>query len=594
MSTRASAATACAQFAATAASCASAVALRTRDGSISWTWSDYAERSRQAAGALSALGVRRGDAVCLWLRNRPGLHAADAGAMLLGAVPVPIYTTAGDGHASHVIGDSGCRVLITESAFLGAALAIRSSGLTALGTIVLMEGAGSDALAWDAILADADPAFDHWPTALQARPDDPITIVYTAGSTGRPKGVRITHANVAAQVTALTDSLGLTHGMRVVSSLPTATIADRLCSQYLPMWLGWEVTCCPDPALAPVFLREVRPEFLFAAPWTWEALRVAFMARIDNAEALRALDLALHRVYLLDSAAEIPQELTAACAAADAAFFTPLRARLGLGDIRHSLMGAARCPPGLSAFFRAIGVPAAELYGLTESTGVVSINTAEGRTGHVGQPLPGCELRLSQEHEILVRGPVIATSYQDGPQAERASTDADGWLSTGDTGAIGPDGGLRIVDRIDALIRTQAGLILSPANVETALCAASPLVGHACVVGEGRPYPVALLTLDGDGARRWARDHELGGADLGVLANHPEVLGAVAGSVAEANLGLDAHERIRRFQFLGADWEPGGDELTQTSMLRRHVIACKYAPELEALYEGDGVEPTQR
>lgn len=591
MSTRASAATACARFATTATSYADCVAVRTRDGSISWTWSAYAERSRQAAAALSGLGVRRGDSVGLWLRNRPGFHAADAGAMLLGAVPVSIHTAARDEHVAHVVQDSGCRVLITEPAFLGTALAIRSSGITALSTIVLIEGAGPGVLEWDRLLADGDPAFDFAAACRQARPDDPITIAYTAGTTGPPKGIRVTHANVSAQVTGLIDALGLTDGLRVVSALPTATIAERLCSQYLPMWLGWEVTCCPDPALAPAFLREVRPGFFFAPPRTWEALRTAVMARIDSAESLRALDLALHRVHLRSTGQPVPPDLTSACSAADAAFFTPLRARLGLEDIRHSLIGAAHCPGELTAFFHAIGVPAVELYGLAESTGVVSLNTAAARLGHVGQPLPGCEVRLSQHQEILVRGPVIATAYQDGPQGERPVVDVDGWLSTGDVGAVDADGELRILDRVDALIRGPEGHTVSPARLETALRAASPLVGHACVVGEDRPYAVALLTLDGDGARHWGNDHDLRGADLGVLVSHPEVLGAVAGGVARANVGLEPHERIHRFLLLGADWEPGSDELTQTGTLRRNVIFLKYAPELHALYEGDGVEP---
>lgn len=594
MSTRASAATACAWFATTAMSHSDSVAVRTRDGSISWTWSEYAERSRRAAAALSDLGVRRGDSIGLWLRNRPGFHAADAGAMLLGAVTASIDAAAGDEHVAHVVLDSGCRVLITEPAFLGTALAIRNGGLTALTTIILIEGAGPGVLEWDRLLARGDPSFDFAAACLRARPEDPITIAYTAGTAGTPKGVRVTHANVSAQVTRLVDALALTHGLRVVSALPTAMIAERLCSQYLPMRLGWEVTCCPDPTLAPAFMREVRPEFFFAPPGSWEALRRAAMARIDSADALRALDLVLERVHLRSSGRPIPPELTSACAAADGTYFAPLRARLGLGEIRHSLIGTAPCPVELTAFFHAIGLPAVELYGLAESTGVVSLNTTAPGLGHVGHALPGCEVRLSGRGEILVRGPVVAAAYQDGPDRERpTTTDDDGWLSTGDVGTFDADGALGILDRTDALIRSPHGHTVSPARVEASLRAASPLVGHACVVGRDRPYAVALLTLDGDGARRWANGRDLRAADLGVLANHPEVLGAVAAGVARANVGLEPPERIRRFLLLGADWERGSDELTQTGTLRRNVIVLKYAPEVHALYEGDGVEPTR-
>lgn len=597
MATRASAATVCEQFAATAAAHASDVAVRTRDASISWTWAEYAARARRAAAALTGLGIEQGDTVGLWLRNRPAFHVVDAGAMLIGAVPTSIYTSSQDVHAAHVIRDSGCRVLITEPTFLGSALTIRNSGTTALETIILVDGEGPGATAWDDLLACADPDFDVDAASARVRPEDPICLVYTAGTTGPAKGVYLTHANVSAQVSALVEALALGRGLRVVSYLPMAAIAERLCTQYLPMALAWEVTCCLDPALVGVFLREVQPGFVFAPPRTWAALRATVMARIDTAEGLRALDAALQRVDLRRDGEPVPEGLTAACEAADATFFTPLRARLGLANAALTLMGAAQCPPELVAFFHAIGIPVMELYGLTEATGVAAVNSgADARIGSAGVPLPGLELRLSERSEVLLRSAFVATHRRaaDGATGLESNVDADGWFATGDLGSVDADGNLRILDRVDALISTSGGDTLSPARIEAAVRGASPLVGHACVVGDGRAYPVALLTLDGDGVREWARDHGLRGSDLGVLAAHPDLLGAVASGVARANETLDDHEQVRRFLLLGAAWPAGGDEVTSTLKLKRSLIAAKYAPEVDALYDGDGVEPAQR
>lgn len=591
MSTRASATTVCEQFAATVQQRSTTVAIRTRDSSICWSWADYAERAGRAAAALANLGVRRGDRVGLWLRNRPGFHAADAGVMLIGGVSAAIYAAAGDRHAAHVIRDSGCRVLVTEPAFLGSALALRASRTTDLVHIVLIEGRAPDTLEWEALLADADDPVDLAAASRRARPADALTIAYTSGATGRPKGVVLTHENVAAQVRSLTAAVGMHAELRVVSTLPVATIAERLCAHYVPMWLGWEVICCPDPTLATTFIQELRPEFFFAPPPLWASLRAAVMARIDNAEALRALDAALLRVKLRREGAPVPADLDAACNASDRSLFAPLRARVGLGDVRHSLIGGAPCPVELVAFFHAIGVPAIELYGSAESTGVTTINVNdEGRIGHVGTTLAGCEIKLGPRNEILLRGDFIADHYQDGPDRLRPSK-VDGWLATGDVAAIDHYGTMRIVDRLDALFVTLEGELVSPSAIERALAAASPLVGQAFVFGDDQPHLVALLTLDGEGAREWARAHASDGSDLGVLADHHEVLGTVAAGVAAVNDGLLPHERVQRFILLGEEWRAGGDELTSALKLKRRGIERKYAPELDALYAGDGIEP---
>lgn len=579
MATKASSATVSEHFAATATRRASHVAVRTRDVSVTLTWTDYAERARRAAAALRSIGVRRGQTVGLWLRNRPAFHVADAGTMLAGAISASIYDSADGLHAAHVVGDCGARVLVTEPAFLGTALAIRASHRTELQDIVVVGGGGPGVWSWDGMLAEADPDFDLHAAVASARPADVLTTVYTAGTGGPPKGVDLTHANVAAQIEALLMELDLRPDLCAVSGLPTATIAQRLCAQYLPMWLGWEITCCPDPALTTTFIRELAPEFLYAPPHIWRALRTTVMDVIDDAETLGELDRRLR--CALPTVPEVASpRVRAALAGA------------GLDHLAHCLIGGAPVPGDLLAFFRALGLPLVSVYGLAETSGVMTIGRpGDGPGGHVGRAVTGCEVSVSERSEVLVRGPSVASTYRAGPRRRRPCQDAEGWVSTGDVGSFDEQGNLEIVDRIDALICTTAGCVISPSMVEGALVRASSLVRDAFVCGDARPHAVALLTLDPDGSREWLRGRGLEIRDLGALAEHPDVLGAVASSVQQVNDRLDEGERVRRFLLLGAPWEAGGEELTVTHKLRRHVIARKYAPELDALYQGDGVEP---
>jgi long-subunit acyl-CoA synthetase (AMP-forming) len=266
------------------------VALRTADGAINWTWSAYAEHARAAAAGLHAVGVARGDTVALWLGNRPEFHVADVAATLLGGVPFSVYSTSTVEQAEHVIGDAGSRVLVTESAFLERALAVRAGGRSELELIVLVDGAHTEVLTWRDLLATAPEDFDVAAHAAAVTPDDLATLIYTSGTTGAPKGVELTHGNILAQVAALNAAMELEPHWRAVSWLPMAHIAERLCTHYLPMRLGWEVTCLSDPRAITALLRDVRPEFFFSPPRLWEKLRAGVVGEFgERPEASTAL-----------------------------------------------------------------------------------------------------------------------------------------------------------------------------------------------------------------------------------------------------------------------------------------------------------------
>jgi long-chain acyl-CoA synthetase len=519
--------TLCDAFAATVAANADGPALRTADGATAWTWREYADRVQAAASGLAGLGVRRGDTVALWLSNRPEFHVADAAAVQLGAAPFSVYSTFTVEQAEHVVGDAGSRVLVTEREFLDRALAVHQRGLTQVERIVLVDGAHAEAFTWDELLASAPPGFDLAAAAAQVRPDDLATLIYTSGTTGAPKGVELTHANVVAQAIALQDAFELAPQLRAISWLPMAHIAERLCTHYIPMLIGWSVTCLADPRAIAGLLPEVRPQFFFSPPRLWEKLRAAA---------------------------------------------PPSLAAVGLDEVDVAVVGAAPCPAEVIEFWHDLGLTLCEVYGMSETTGVATVNAPGAvRVGTVGTPLPGMEVRLSDEGEVLMRGAVVMRGYRNRPDATTEAIDADGWMHSGDVGAIDDDGYLRVVDRIKELIISAAGKNMSPANIEATIKSAGTLIGNVCAIGDARPYNVALITLDADAA-------------AGRSASDPEVVEEIDAQVARANAALARVEQIKRFAVLPGDWIPGGDELTPTMKLKRKPIAQKYVTEIEALY----------
>jgi long-chain acyl-CoA synthetase len=452
-------------------------ALQTPDGAVSWTWGEYGRQAAAAAAGLAGLDVGRGSVVACWLTNRPDFHAADMGAALLGAASFSIYPTYTAEQAAHVLWDAGSRVLITEPAFLERALAVRASGVTALETIVCVGERHEGTVAWDDLLADARN-LDELAAAVQA--DDLLTIIYTSGTTWPPKGVELTHANVVAQLEAASAGLGLTERMRVISYLPMAHIAERLVTNYLPIAHGWRVTTCADARTIGRILAAVRPEVFFSPPRMWEKMRGGTIAKLGE----------------------------------DADGPTALRA-LGLDEVRVAVTGAAPCPVEVIEFWGALGLPLCEVYGMSETTGVATVNPPRPlRPGTVGVALPGVEVALSDTGEVLMRGPVIMRGYRNRPGATAEAIDADGWMHSGDVGVIDDDGYLRIVDRIKELIISAAGKNMSPANIEATIKASGSLIGNACAIGDAKPYNVALVTLDPDAA-------------AGRRADDPEVLAEV-------------------------------------------------------------------
>ncbi len=582
--------TACEAFQATAAACPERTAIRTRGDEFSCTWAEYAERVEALAAGLAGVGVQRGDTVALMLANRPEFHFADTAVMHLGATPFSIYNTYTVEQIEHLLDDAGSRVVITEHAYLDKVLSARER-LDSIERVVVVDGDPvPDTISLAALAEAGEEGFDFEASWTAVEPDDVLTLIYTSGTTGPPKGVQITHANICETVRSYDDLIVFPDGGRIVSYLPMAHVAERNVSHYLPMLLGFTITCCPDPREVMAYLPEVRPTWFFAVPRIWEKLKAGLEQMLAGAPAEQragmeqAIAAALEKVRLEQRGADVPPELTARVEAADAEVFSGLRSHLGLDQVEACNVGAAPTPPEVIEFFHALGIPLAELWGMSETTGAGTCNPPERiKIGTVGPPAPGVEIKLADDGEVMIRGPVVMKGYRNLPSKTAETMGDDGFLLTGDIGEFDEDGYLRIVDRKKELIITAAGKNLSPANIEARL-KQIPLVSQAIAIGDRRKYISALLTLDAEAAERWASEQDVE-SDLASLAESEELIAAVQRGLDEANDDLARVEQVKRFALLPVDWEPGGDELTPTMKLKRKPILEKYSADVEALYD---------
>jgi long-chain acyl-CoA synthetase len=568
------------------------VAIRTRGGEQEISWSRYGELVDRFALGLRELGLSGGETVALMLVNRPEFHIADSAAMSLGATPFSLYQTLTPEQIAFQLQDSGAEVVVTEPAFLERVQAARREGGHVRHVVVVgpPDGAG-DVVDFEALLETEGDPEEIAAARAEVEPDDLLTLIYTSGTTGPPKGVQLAHDNMISAVRAFDDVIDFPQGARVVSYLPMAHIAERAVGHYLPIVLAHTVTCCPNPREVIAYLPEVRPTWFFAVPRIWEKLKAGIEAMIEaeqDPERKRALAWALavghEKVRIEHGGGELPAELAGEHEKADELVLSKIRAQLGLDQLEAVYVGAAPTPRAVLDFFHAIGIPVAELWGLSESTGSGTVNLpGKVRLGTVGQVTPGMELQLADDGEVLIRGPQVMTGYRNQPEKTAEAIDADGWLHTGDIGELDEDGYLKIVDRKKELIITAGGKNISPANLEAKLKAHS-LIGTACVIGDQRPFLTALIVLDPDVAPVWARQQGIDGASLEQLASDERLQAEIQSAVDELNSHVSQVEGIKKFTLLGEDWLPGGDELTPTMKLKRKPIAEKYASEIETMY----------
>jgi len=557
------------------------VALRWRDGE-GWgqlTWAQYADQAARLATGLERSGVGAGDRVVLMMRNRPEFHVADIAVLLAGATPISIYNSSSAEQVAYLAGHCKARVAIVEEGDYLARVEEARPELPHLEEVLTL-GEG-----WRALLAN-EPT-DLATGAARCAPDGLATVIYTSGTTGPPKGVQITHRNVVWTVESYREMLGDVENLRAVSYLPMAHIAERMHSHYLGIASGFEVTTCPDTNAVGEYARLVRPQTIFGVPRVWEkmhtAVEVALTADPATAARFEEARVTALPLQLARRERELTADEQATLERLDADLLLAARQLLGLDAARFAVSGAAPLPVEVFDWYLAIGVPFSEVYGMSENTGPLTWEPWKVRPGTVGRALPGVDLRLAHDGEIVARGGLIFPGYLDDPAKTAEALDEDGWLHTGDIGVFDDDGYLRIVDRKKELIITAGGKNISPANLESAL-RTIPLVGQAAAIGDGRKFVSALLVLDPDAARAWARAHDRPDATLAELAADPEVVAEVSKGVDDVMADFNHAEQVKRFTLLAHEWQPDSDELTPTAKLKRRAIHAKYADAIEAMY----------
>ncbi len=582
-----------AAFLATVAANGDKVALRWKDDTDAWhemTYAEYADKVARAAAGLAAKGLGHGDRLMLMIRNVPEFHVLDTAALFVGATPVSIYNSSSPEQIEYLSNDAEAKLAVVEDrAFYEAFSKVRQSipSLESLG-VVHDDETGAD-FTYEGLLA-SEP-IDLAEGAKAANADDLATLIYTSGTTGPSKGVMIDHRNVCWTVESLTRAFEKTpeelSGKRVVSYLPMAHIAERMVSHYQAMFVGYEVTCCPDPTLFAAYAGEVKPNIMFGVPRVWEKLyggiHAALAADPEKEKAVADGVAAAAPIMEKITWGTATEEEIATYNFLDEVAFSTIRGLVGLDQLEAAITGAAPIPAEMLQWFRTIGVPLSEIYGLSETSGPMTWAAYKVKPGSVGHAVPGVEVKLDEDGEVMCRGGNVFKGYLNQPEKTAEVLDDDGWFRSGDIGELDDDGYLKIVDRKKELIITAGGKNLSPSNLEAAV-KMIPLVGQAIAIGDQRPFVSALVVLDPDVAPGWAAQKGIEYGSLEELAEHPEVVAEIEGALTGAMEGFSNAEKIKKITVLGEEWLPDTDLLTPTSKLKRRGIHARYEAQIEAMY----------
>ncbi|RJS45240.1 AMP-binding protein [Nocardioides cavernaquae] len=580
--------TVCEAFQATALIDPDAVALRTGGDAVTVSWREYAAHVRAVAAGLAALGVRRGDTVGILLTNRPEFAWIDSGAMHLGAVPFSIYNTSSPEQIEYLFGNAGNQVVFTETALLPSVLA---SGVK-LEHVICVDGAPEGVTMTLADLEASGAAdFDFEAAWHAVEPDDVLTLIYTSGTTGPPKGVQLTHANMLKVGLSAMEVVDVHPGDRITSFLPSAHIADRASTQYFAALRGVQVTYVADPRTIAAALPDASPTIWFAVPRVWEKIKAGVEAKVAAEEspvkkrlALFALDMARRSAEAKVAGRPLSGVDAIRYRVADKLVLSKVREALGMDQMRWAWSAAAAIAPETLMFFMGLGIDVCELWGMSELGGAGTLNPpGRVKVGTVGKVLPGAEVMLAEDGELLFRGPGVMTGYRHDPEKTAEAIDEDGWLHTGDVATIDDEGYVTIVDRKKEIIINAAGKNMSPVNIENTIKTACALLATIAVIGDNKPYNVAIMTLDPDAVAAYASKNGLP-ADPAVLATDAGLIAAVQAGVDAGNAKLSRVEQVKKFTILPAYWMPGTEEMTPTLKLRRRPISEKYAAEIAALY----------
>ncbi len=579
------------------------VAMRVKRGGT-WVGLSFADLLSQVQAfsiGLHELGVNAGDRLAILSENRPEWAVTDFACLACRCADVPVYPTLPPHQIEYILRDSGAvAVCCSSAAQLGKILEIRGN-LPALKTIIVFdnEAATAGALTFEAVLARGRAAAGKYPTwradALAVKPDDLATLIYTSGTTGDPKGVMLTHGNITSDVVAGLQVLDLRQSDECLSFLPLSHIFERMAGHYCMTQQGAIINYATSIEAVPIEMGELRPTVVCSVPRLYEKI---YARVLENAMAGSPLK---QKIFLwakrvgeawAELAIEgrpVPAALGLQYRVAYALVFTKLAQRVG-GRLRFFVSGGAPLSADIARFFFAAGLPIMEGYGLTETSPVITVNGfGRARLGTVGKVVPGVEVKIAADGEILTRGPNVMKGYYNKPEATAEVMSEGGWFHTGDIGEVDADGFLKITDRKKDIIVTAGGKNIAPQPIEN-LVKTNPLVLSAVMIGDKRKYPIMLVVPNMEQLRKWAEAEGMTGRTDQALLSDIVVHNKLTGEIKKTLRELAQYEMPKKFLILDRDFSIEAGELTPTLKVKRRVVEKIHADRIEELYAAGGVE----
>ena len=578
------------------------VALRVKRGGtwIDLSYRDLLEQVEAAGMGLRALGINAGDRVAILSENRPEWAIVDYACLTARCADVPVYQTLPASHIAYILNDSGAvAICLSNQEQLDKILEIRDQ-LTSLQHIIVFDSdtTGPGVLGMEELLAKGRKARASYPNyreqALQVTPDDLVTLVYTSGTTGDPKGVMLTHGNLTSNVVAALQVLSISTRDQCLSFLPLSHIFERMVGHYTMLQAGVIINYAESIEQVSPNMIELSPTIVLSVPRLYEKIYARVLENALSGSKLKKkiffwAKRTAERWADYDLAGDpVPPSLGLKKALADKLVFSKLRARTG-GKIRFFASGGAPLSPEIAKFFYAAGLIILEGYGLTETSPIISVNTFDNlRLGTVGKPLPGVEVMIADDGEILTRGPHVMKGYYHLPEATAEALDDNGWFHTGDIGLLDADGFLKITDRKKDIIVTAGGKNIAPQPIE-ALIKTNRYVLNAVMLGDKRKFPILLVVPAFDVLRAWADETGLSYQDTADLVANPKAAAKVEAEVKKSLRDLAHYEVPKKMIMIDTDFTIESGELTPKLSVKRRVVEQRYADQIEGLYaEAEG------